>query len=110
MAKTRSKSQGLKYAVYKAQNKQATNRKRKLLSLQKLHPNNEQITKALTNISYRRGTPKVSQWSHSAINAIMLRKTFEKGLIKQLDKVSGKDMFSIKARAHNKGEPIWKPS
>jgi hypothetical protein len=115
--KSRSKTQGLHYAAYKAQNRQATNRKRKLLKLQKQFPANEQITQALKAIGYRRGTPKTQHWSHTAINNAVLIKTFEgrkvKGVrvspVKTFDpKLSiEKHMFSIKARAHMKGVTIW---
>jgi len=107
MAKSRSKQQGLHYAAYKAQNKQASNRKRKLLKLQKEQPNNEQIAAALQNIKYRRYTPKVQHWSHTAINTVMLFKTFKKGSQVVIPKVSDKQMFSLKERAHNQGEKIW---
>lgn len=110
MAKTRSKSQGLLYQAYKAQNKQAANRKRKLLKLQKRFPNNEQITKALATIGYRRKTPKAPHWSHSAIAKVVLFKSFEKGTAKTFKTDFVKHMFSIKARAHFKGEPNWKTS
>lgn len=65
MAKTRGPSAKAYYAAYKAQNKYASNRKRKLLKAQKEQPNNEQITNALKNITYRRKTPGTSMWSHS---------------------------------------------
>lgn len=107
MAKTRSKQQGLHYAAYKAQNKQAANRKRKLLKLQKEQPNNEQIQSALQTIKYRRYTPKVQHWSHTAIADAMLFKTFKKGSQVDIPKVSDKQMFSLKERAHYQGEKIW---
>jgi hypothetical protein len=110
MAKTRSKAEGLRYASYKAQGKQASNRKRKLLKLQKAQPNNEQITKALAMISYRRYTPKAQHWSHSAIEKAMLYKSFGKGSNAVVPKVSEKLMFSIGARAKSKGEYFWKQS
>ena len=106
--KTRSKQQGLHYAAYKAQNKQAANRKRKLLKLQKAQPNKEQIKSALNNIKYRRYTPKVQHWSHTAINDIMLSKTFEGKSSVNIHNMSDKQMFSLKERAHFQGEKIWK--
>lgn len=105
--KSRSKTQGLHYVAYKAQGKQAANRKRKLLKLQKEQPNNEQVTKALANIKYRRYTPKVQHWSHSAIEKVMLFKTFEKGINQEFDSSAYKHMDAIKKRAHYKGVPIW---
>lgn len=65
MAKTRGASHKAYYSAYKSQNKYATNRKRKLLKLQKEQPNNTQITEALKNIKYRRKTPGTSVWSHT---------------------------------------------
>ena len=110
MAKTRSKNQQNIYASYKASNKQATNRKRKLLKLQKLQPNNEQITKALDNIKYRRHTPVTPTWSHTAINNAMLFKTFQRGGYATVTSMLEKDMFKLKARAHTKGELVWSNS
>lgn len=105
MAKTRSKTQGLHYAAYKNQGKQAANRKRKLSALLKKFPNNLQIAEALKNIKYRRGTPKSPHWSHSAINAAVLAKSFTKGPIPKI--LVDKHMFSLKSRAHCKGVPLW---
>lgn len=107
--KSRSKHQKDLYAVYKAQNRQAVNRKRKLLKLQKDQPNNKQITSALLTIGYRRNTPKTPKWSHSAIKAAILEKKFKKpGTVVQ--KVIEHKMFLLSARAHNKGELIWSNS
>ena len=107
MAKTRSKSQGLLYASYKASNRQAVNRKRKLLKLQKQQPNNEQITAALANIRYRRHTPNTPHWSHTAKHYAQMFKQFKKQTNVVMPKISEKTMFSIKARAHTQGEPTW---
>lgn len=103
--KTRSKQQGLHYAAYKAQNKQAANRKRKLEKLLKAFPNNTQIAVALKNIKYRRCTPKTPQWSHTRIYYTMLAKTFEKG--PNVNVGSDKHMFSIRSRI---GADTWKHS
>lgn len=61
---------------YKANKTQEVNRKRKLLKQQKLQPNNEQVTLALTNIGYRRQTPKVRKWSSSLRQTAQLFKLF----------------------------------
>ena len=74
MAKTRGPSAKAYYSAYKSQNKFATNRKRKLLKLQKQQPNNLQIAEALKNISYRRKTPGTSMWSHTDKNTAKLFK------------------------------------
>lgn len=110
MAKSRSKNQQNLYSVYKSQNRQAANRKRKLLKLQKAQPNNEQIKKALDNIKYRRCTPKVPTWSHTAIQKVMLFKTFTKGKHTNVPNMPDKDMFKLKSRAHIKGELVWQNS
>lgn len=77
MAKTSSKSKTNYYSVYKTTSRWASNRKRKLERQLKLQPGNEaQIRSALGRISYRRGTPKAPQWSHSAIRIAKLFKEF----------------------------------
>lgn len=102
MAKTRSKHQKDLYAVYKTSKKMEVNRKRKLTRLLKAFPANKQLVDALANISYRRKTPKTSQWSHSAKAFVKLAKTFTPGLI--LEKVSEKKMFALGTRALQKSE------
>lgn len=77
MAKTTSKSKTAYFAQYKSNSKWAANRRRKLERQLKLHPNNaEQIQAALSNVAYRRGTPKNPQWSHTAIRTAQLFKKF----------------------------------
>jgi len=108
--KTRSKAEGLRYASYKAQNKHATNRKRKLLRLQKEQPNNEQLVTALATIKYRRYTPKVQHWSHTAIYFAKLMKDFKKQVNINVPKMTEKQMFSMKTRVTVKGVPFWNHS
>ena len=105
------------------------NRKRKLLKLLKQQPNNEQIKDALTNIKYRRKTPKTQEWSKSAIQMAKLFKLFtgraDWDLFSSNPKVQaaalavhskkdfsklpeGKVSFSLGARAHDKyGNLVW---
>ena len=52
------------------------NRKRKLLKQLKLQPNNEQVKDAITNIKYRRKTPKGQEWSKTDITIAKLFKEF----------------------------------
>lgn len=73
-AKRTSPSDKAYYANYKASNRYASNRKRKLLKAQKEQPNNAQIDAALKNISYRRKTPGTSIWSHTRKNTAKLIK------------------------------------
>ncbi len=76
MANKTSKGQEGYYASYKSSGKHAKNRKAKLERLLKKQPNNEQIKQALKDIHYRRGTPKTSMWSHSAIRKAKIFKEF----------------------------------
>lgn len=106
--KTTSKTQQNHYAAYKATNKFATNRKRKLLKLQKEQPNNEQIAVALGNISYRRATPKASMWSHTSKEYAQVLKSFKKPSLYVAPKISDKKMFSLAERAHDGlGNLVW---
>lgn len=133
MAIKTSKMREAKYASYQTGKKQEANRKRKLLKLQKEQPNNEQITKALNDIHYRRGTPKVAYWSHSMIATAKLFKLFtgkfDKGVFSSDPKVNSAairtrnenkfnqfkmpemkqaSQFSLKERAHTKnGVRAW---
>lgn len=106
-----------------------TNRKRKLLKLLKLQPNNEQIKDALTNIKYRRKTPKGQEWSKTDITIAKLFKEFNgradwdlfssnpKVQAAAISKHSGKDFhnlpqgkvsFTLGARAHDgAGNLVW---
>ena len=100
--KSRSAHQGGLYKVYQTQNRQALNRKRKLERALKAAPNNEQIVAALKAIKYRRGTPKTSVWSHTSKAWAQMKKSFAvvpgtKGV-----KVSEKEMFKLRARAHDR--------
>lgn len=105
------------------------NRKRKLLKLLKQQPNNEQIKDALTNIKYRRKTPKTQEWSKTDIQTAKLFKTFtgraDWDLFSSNPKVQaaaiarhstkdfrnlpeGKVSFLLGARAHDKyGNLVW---
>lgn len=116
MAKTRSRHQKDLYASYKSQNRFATNRKRKLLKLQKQQPNNEQITEALKNIKYRRKTPGVSILSteEKRIRGVLQglknkRVGAQKAGVVQ-EKINFKHMFTLGTRAHTQGVPFWKAS
>ena len=105
------------------------NRKQKLLKLLKQQPNNEQIKDALTNIKYRRKTPKTQEWSKTDIQTAKLFKMFtgraDWDLFSSNPKVQaaaiarhstkdfrnlpeGKVSFSLGARAHDKyGNLVW---
>lgn len=103
-AKQRSKHQKELYTAYKNQNRFATNRKRKLLKLQKQQPNNEQITIAIANIKYRRKTPGTAMFSKTKIAQLTLAGKVKKSTIK-FDKPFEKQMFKLGTRAHtNTGE------
>lgn len=106
MAKTCSKHKKELYTAYKTSNRFETNRKRKLLKLQKQHPNNEQITAALKNIHYRRKKPKSKQFSKTKISTLSLSR--EASTIREptIPKMHVKDMFSLSTRAHYKGVPF----
>lgn len=106
--KSRSKHQEGLYKAYQAQNRQAANRKRKLTRLAKEFPANEQIVVALKNIKYRRKTPNSPQWSHTAKAWAQMKADFAKPNHGTQRKVNEKDMFKLRARAHDKeGNMIW---
>lgn len=131
MAKTASKSKQAYFTQYKNTSKWASNRKRKLEKQLRLQPSNaEQIKAAIGRVSYRRGTPKNPQWSHSAIRIAKLFKYFAgyapADLFSSNPKVQsaalqyhnpervwrelpeGKVSFSLAARAHDKwGNVVW---
>ena len=131
MAKTVSKSKQSYYALYKSTSRWASNRKRRLERELRRQPGNEaQIRAALGRISYRRGTPKTAQWSHSAVRIAKLFKMFSgqasHDLFSSNPKVQaqalqwfntnrqftnlpeGKVNFSLAARAHDKqGCLVW---
>lgn len=75
--KPKSKSRESYSALYKSSKRETTNRKKKLLKLAKLQPNNEQITKALLDLDKpHRVAPKVPHWSASMIATAKLVKEF----------------------------------
>lgn len=61
---------------YKSTKRMETNRKIKLQRQMKLQPNNKNLEPALAAVMYRRKTPKVSVWSHTAIKTAKLFKLF----------------------------------
>ena len=115
--------------VTKSAGTMEANRKRKLLKLLKQQPNNEQIKDALTNIKYRRKTPKGQEWSKTQIHIAKLFKQFtgraDWDLFSSNPKVQasaiamhskkdfrnlpqGKVSFLLGARAHDKyGNLVW---
>lgn len=97
-SKSRGPSAKAYYARYKAENRFAANRKRKLLKALKEQPNNKQIEQALKNITYRRKTPNTSVWSSGK------RKTA--GLFKQFTGCMSFEVFNsnpiVKTNAINK--------
>jgi hypothetical protein len=128
MAKGRSKQQQGRYSSYKASQTWMSNRRKRLEKTAREQPNNEQVIKALKNITYRRKTPNSRVWSSTMRRTAVLFKMFEGSVNmaifsandiarttavmshKQKGKYAGsiKTMFSIGARAHHKlGELIW---
>ena len=118
--------------IYKTQQIWSKNRKLKLERALKRNPENTQISEALKNIQYRRKTPSTQEWSASSKAMAQLVKLFtgfcDKNIFhanKDLREAAyqaikakqpkiehslsqnTKGMFSIKARAHFKGEPVW---
>ena len=95
MAKRSSKAVVGAYSLYKAVGKQKSNRTRKLQKQLKLQPNNEQVSKALLNVGYRRKTPNNSQWSSTSRHYAQLLAS----VVPDRTKVTLKGMFSIETRA-----------
>lgn len=97
-SKTSGPSKKAQYAAYKSENRQAKNRKRKLLKTLKAQPNNLQVEAALKNITYRRCTPGVRVWSST--------KRKVAGLFKEFTGLMDNDVFSnnvvIKSQSVNK--------
>lgn len=128
MAKSRSKNAQNKYQAYKTEQRWLKNRRTKLEKLALKHPNNEDITKALKNLKYRRKTPKSPHWSKTAIAKARLLKEVEgkfnpKELYKERVVLSiiskethrpekehkdPKNLYSLSSRAHTRqGEYPW---
>ncbi len=136
MANKTSKGQEGYYASYKAGNKHAKNRKIKLERLLKQQPNNEQIKTALKDIHYRRKTPNTSMWGHREIALAKILKEFTGNFnynilnsnakvaaealqtlptknanfklpANQQNSIANKAMFSLAARAKNKGTYVY---
>lgn len=79
MAKTASKSKTAYLSAYKANNRWATNRRKKLERQLKLQPNNMQVKAALDALGgqkYRRKTPTTPVWSSGNIRIAKLFKEF----------------------------------
>ncbi len=105
--KTRSAHQGGLYKQYQASGRMAANRKKKLERALKRNPENTQIEAALKTIGYRRKTPKTKVWSKQDKAWAMLQKVFAKGTPVK-GKVSEKEMFRLRSRAHDgNGNPVW---
>jgi hypothetical protein len=129
--KTSSKSDQNYWSRYKSNKVWETNRKRKLNKHLKNHANDQVAQKALSNIKYRRATPKDPQWTPGNIKIAKLFKQFAGFVNKdmfnsnhkiQLDALntynrpkagtrvnqSSRVDFSIGARAHDgHGRPAW---
>lgn len=129
--KTSSKSDQNYWSRYKSNKVWETNRKRKLNRHLKKHPGDQVAEKALTNIKYRRKTPKDPQWTPGNIHIAKLFKDFA-GFVNrdmfnsnhkiQLEALNGYNKpkagtkpnqlsrvdFSIGARVHDRyGRPAW---
>ena len=77
MAKAAGKSKVAQSALYKSSNRWKSNREKRLMRALKRNPGNEeQITAAMSQMVYRRGTAKNPRWSHSMIKEAMLLKEF----------------------------------
>lgn len=61
---------------YKNSKRWESNRRRRLMNLEILQPNNAQIGEALKNLRWRRGVPVTPFWSHSRIRVARLFKMF----------------------------------
>lgn len=87
------------YAAYKASNKWATNRRKKLERALKKNPGNaEQIKAAMANISYRRN--KEAKHPNATVPKV--------NVYVPIKGVSEKNMFKLRYRAHDgSGVPIW---
>lgn len=130
MAKSTSKSKQASSSAYASSSRWHSNRMRKLKRQLKLQPGNaQQIETAMGNISYRRGKPVSTQWSHGNIRLAQLFKYFAGAAPKELfsanpkvqqaalqalnarkleGKFDAKVSFSLAARAHDKaGRLVW---
>lgn len=99
MAISRSKSKEMYFTKYKTSKTFEVNKKRKLLKLLKLQPNNLQIPAALACIRSPRGAPKVPKWSHTAIRDTMLAASFKKAKQGQVILPMPTQPFSLGVRA-----------
>lgn len=108
MAQKTSKSNENYFSRYKQNGLYAKNRKRKLAKQLRLQPNNsKQVEEAIAVLtSYRRKTPLNPKWNPAAIAEVMIQKEFAKAN-KEVPVTKYRSLFSIGARAHNKGQPVW---
>lgn len=113
---------------YKTNRTWERNRIRRLKKLMIVYPNNQELQKAVGNVHYRRGTPKVPFWSASRRYQARLFKSFvgrvDMDMFSNNEKLSGpalfskgphsehkyqtvpeKIMFQLGTRAHCKGMP-----
>lgn len=89
----------------------AANRRRKLERLLKQQPNNKQIPAALSDIHYRRKTPKSSAWSASEKKSTALVANWaDQPKTYSTDGIQAKCMFSLKARIRYKGAYLYTES
>lgn len=130
-AKKSSPSDKAQHQLYKAQRRWEVNRIIKLKRALKRNPENKQIEQAINAVSYRRKTPTTQEWSKSTkamaslikkycgycdknifnSNKDVRYKAFTNMAAKRTSQPAStnhtKGMFSIMARAHNKGVPVW---
>ncbi len=76
MATTKNKTAEGYFALYKANKRWESNRKRRLERVLKEQPTNEQVKQAMKGMVYRRKTPGAAGWSASGIRAAKLYKEF----------------------------------
>jgi len=129
--KTSSKSDQNYWSRYQTNKLWEVNRKKKLNRHLKTHPNDSCAEKALSNIKYRRKTPKAPFWTSGNIRIAQLFKQFagrvnvnmfnanhkiEQDALNTYNKPTGlvkvnqtsRVSFSIGARAHDgQGRPAW---
>lgn len=102
MANKSSKCQEAYYSTYKAQNKQAKNRKLKLERLLRKDPENQLLLEALSNVKYRRKTPVNPVWSASTRRLAVVLKSFigyfDPDILSSNPKVSGEALQKLRSR------------
>lgn len=93
---------------YKNSKRWESNRRRRLMNLEILQPNNTQIGEALKNLKYRRRVPTTPFWSHSRIRVAQLFKMF-RGAV-DVAMFNNNEKIAIPATlSYNQNTPKQKP-